>query len=61
MVQAAVADVIGPTVTTEDPHGLLGEQVVHIPNLLEQFMFRSVGQRGKDFFTELLAPCYHYS
>ena len=49
MVQAAEADVIGPAVAAEDPHGFLGKVLLLVENLF--------GQRAGFAVAELLALC----
>ena len=36
MVQAAVTDVVGPTVSADNPDGALGQQIFLFINLLQQ-------------------------
>ncbi len=52
MVHTAVADIIRPSVTAEDPEGFFGEQIGHMPELVEFGQF-GITQRGQNIFAVL--------
>ena len=52
MVKAAVTDVVAPAVAAEDPHALLGEEVVHVPQFMGQGAVKAF-QVGHDHFAKL--------
>lgn len=55
MVQPAIANIVGPAVTAEDPEGILGEQLLALVDFVEQRVTVGEGQDVTDGVAVFLA------